>query len=408
MKKTLLCSLLSLSPLLAHAALTELEDGNLSGVQGGEGLGFMLEKFVFDGTAATTTIRDVQKSDGSTLSVDVKNFFIAADDSANGGSRAGAVFNPVNLGRLKYPWRFGVYEGGSSATALETYVEGNYNWGLAPGSAGYFNLKAPSIVKTTPDNKAVLMLAAPRKYGYSGDSGSDGSACVTGASYISANYGSSCTSREANDERPDMGIRFDYNMGGGRVDTLDFRLGRVSLDGSYVRMWADDARGGLVGEALINLYAKTFDVMTCADGGAGCNTAPLRDQASIYMSNVAMNVALGYGKSQPLQFRATDGTSCKIASPSANCGAFGNFVLRLGWLIPSAVNNPADAESATNKPIYTDFYNNAPSTNVRIDNINVGGSRATQYAAPTGGLNLGSSEITGMRFHYLQVKSHDL
>ncbi len=405
MKKYLMCGAFVMFSTLSHAELQSIEEGELDQVTGGEGLGFMLEKFVLDGRSATTTIKDIQKSDGSTLEVQLKNLYIAAGGSANGGKVQGAVLNPVNLGRLRYPWRFGIYDGDN----LPTYVEGIYDWTLNPGNwandeakpANYFVMKSPKYVSTTPADKTILMIGAPRRLNPASETG--GATCTT-ASFIGANYGSNCTSRDIDTERPDIGARFDFVISANRTDTLDLRLGRVVMDGSYLRMWADDSRGGLVGEAMVNLFARTFDVQTCADGSANCSTTTQKEAATMYLTGVAANVALGYGKSQPLQFRTTDGTSCTAASPTANCGNYGNFVLRLDYFHPLAANSPDSVPSAA----YTDFYNNAPTTNVRIDNMNFGGSRATQYAQPTGGYNLGRTEITGMRFTYLQVKSHDL
>lgn len=396
---------LSVVSSFAAAELQSIEEHDLDNITGGEGIGMVLEKFVLDGRSATTTIKDIQKSDGSTLEVQLKNLYIAAGGSANGGNRAGAVLNPVNIGRLKYPWRFGVYDGDN----LPTYVEGLYDWTLNPGNwhddqpkpTGYFDMKAPKYVSTTPADKTILMLASPRRLNPSSETG--GSACTT-ASFIGTNYGSNCTSRDTDTERPDIGARFDFVVSPNRTDTLDLRLGRVVMDGSYLRLWADDAKNGIVGEAMVNLFAKTMDIQTCADGSANCTTNAQKDAASLYLTGVAANVALGYGKSQPLQFRTTDGSSCSVASPTANCGNYGNFVLRLDYFHPLAATSPDSVPSAA----YTDFYNNAPTTNIRIDNMSFGGTRATQYATPTGGYNLGRTEITGMRFTYLQVKSHDL
>ena len=82
------------------------------------------------------------------------------------------------------------------------------------------------------------------------------------------------------------------------------------MDGSYLRLWGDPGQNGngeLVGEARINLFAKTLEVMSCAQ--VNCNTAgetaAQRGARTLYITNGYANIALGYGKSQPLRLRSS-------------------------------------------------------------------------------------------------------
>lgn len=149
----------------------------------------------------------------------------------------------------------------------------------------------------------------------------------------------------------------------------------------------DNTRKQLVGEARINLYAKTLEILSCATGSANCTTAQEQAARTIYFTNTYAMLALGYGKSQPLLFDVTSN---------------GQFVLEL----PNPVAGVTNA--TTRNQIAADFYANAPRTNILIDNLNFGGTRSSPTAVPTGGYNFGRNEISGMSFNYLKVSSHDL
>ncbi|KAF1072004.1 MAG: hypothetical protein GAK45_00345 [Pseudomonas citronellolis] len=53
----------------------------------------------------------------------------------------------------------------------------------------------------------------------------------------------------------------------------------------------------------------------------------------------------------------------------------------------------------------TAFLANTPRVNLSASNINIGGTRSSASATPTGGYNLGSSNITGLSFNYLRLST---
>jgi len=129
--------------------------------------------------------------------------------------------------------------------------------------------------------------------------------------------------------------------------------------------------------------------MSCAQ--ANCNTAgetaAQRGARTLYITNGYANIALGYGKSQPLRLRSS---------------ADGQFVLEL--------QNPTTGATtaAQRQALASDFYANAPRTNLVFENLTVGGTRSSPTAIPTGGYNFGRNEISGLSFNYLKVSSYDL
>lgn len=341
---------------LAQAELVALEDSELSAVQGA-GIGFALEGVLFDASQATITINDITNGSGQNVPISVKEFYLAA-----AGSNKGAVLNPVDIGRLSHPFSVGLDKGEDLRSLRDDGV----------------------FVQTTPNNLSVLEFAFPALL-----SGAGGQACISGF----AAAGNRCSSRAT--ERVDMGIRFDFQVAPNRVDVLNIDIGELAMDGSYLRLWGDSSRAQLVGEARLNIYAKTLELMSCAAGGANCVTTAEQAARTIYLTNAYANVSLGYGKSQPLLFDV-----------SSN----GQFVLELSNPVLDPLNPAAnvDTRSGIGKTRADDFYANAPRSNIVIGNLNFGGTRPGAGQVPTGGYNFGQSEIRGMSFNYLKVTSRDL
>lgn len=340
----------------AQAELVALEDNELSAVQGA-GIGFALEGILFDASQATITINDITNGSGQNVPIAVKEFYLGAT-----GSNKGASLNPVNIGRLSQPFTIGLAKG-EDLRSLR-----------ADGA----------FVQTTPSNLSVLEFAFPAMI-----NGAGGQACISG--FVGA--GSNCSSRAS--ERVDMGVRFDFQVAPNRVDVLNLDVTELVMDGSYLRLWGDSSRAQLVGEARMNIFAKTMDLMSCAAGSANCVSAAEQAARTIYLTNAYANVSLGYGKTQPLLFDVTSN---------------GQFVLEL----PNPVLNPAnpsanvDTRSGVGKARADDFYANVPRTNVFIGNLNFGGTRPGAGQVPSGGYNFGQSEIRGFSINYLKVTSRDL
>ncbi|HBN9636769.1 hypothetical protein APA73_17725 [Pseudomonas aeruginosa] len=324
----------------AHAEMTALDDEQLSDVQGA-GIGFVLDSAMVDGNKATIAINGVTNTaTGQNVPITVKELYVAAT-----GSNKGSTLEPVTLGRLNFPFKLN----------------------LAKGSVLTTQLDDGRVVSTLPDTADVIELAFPSLV-----SGAGGQPCIAGY----AGAGSNCSSRAS--EKVDAGIRFDFGVTSTRTDVLNLDFSELAMDGSYLRFWGANARSQLVGEMRLNLYAKTFEIMSCGAGSPSCVSAAEQAARTVYLTNAYASVALGYGKSQPLLFSVT---------------ADGNFTFELPKL---TLANAAD------------FYANAPRTSLVIENLNIGGTRPGYGKVPTGGYNMGRNEISGLSFNYLKVTSHNL
>ncbi len=327
----------------AHAELQALDDQELSGVQGA-GFGFVLEDILLDANQASITVNDITNGSGQNVPISVKEFYLGAT-----GSNKGANLNPVSIGRLGSPFTLNLAKGESLRSLRDDGV-----W-----------------VQTTPSNVSVLEFTFPERL-----AGAAGQPCIAG--YAAA--GSNCSSRAS--EKADLGIRFDFQVAAGRTDILNIDIGELAMDGSYLRLWGDSARSQLVGEMRLNLYAKNLQIMSCAAGTTNCTTAAEQDARTITLSNTYANISLGYGKTQPLLFDV-----------SSN----GQFVLEL----PNPVSGGTNASQRN--ALASDFYANAPRSNIVIDNLKAGSG---SYA--TGGYNFGYNALQGLSINYLKVTSHDL
>ncbi len=291
----------------AHAEMTALDDEQLSDVQGA-GIGFVLDSAMVDGNKATIAINGVTNTaTGQNVPITVKELYVAAT-----GSNKGSTLAPVTLGRLNFPFKLN----------------------LAKGSVLTTQLDDGRVVSTLPDTADVIELAFPSLV-----SGAGGQPCIAGY----AGAGSNCSSRAS--EKVDAGIRFDFGVTSTRTDVLNLDFSELAMDGSYLRFWGANARSQLVGEMRLNLYAKTFEIMSCGAGSPSCVSAAEQAARTVYLTNAYASVALGYGKSQPLLFSVT---------------ADGNFTFELPKL---TLANAAD------------FYANAPRTSLVIENLNIGGTR---------------------------------
>lgn len=327
----------------ACAELKALDDRQLSDVQGA-GIGFVLEDVLMDASQAIITVNDITNGSGQNVPISVKEFYIGAT-----GSNKGANLAPVSIGRLDHSFAFNLAKGEELRTLRD-----DGQW-----------------VQTTPSNVAVLEFKFPERL-----TSADGQPCVAGF----AAAGNNCSSRAT--EKVDLGIRFDFQVAAGRTDVLNIDISELAMDGSYLRLWGDSARAQLVGEIRLNIFAKGLQITSCAAGTTGCTTAAEQIGNSIFMSNGYANVALGYGKSQPLLF---------------DVSSKGQFVLEL----PNPVASGTTA--AQRNTLATDFYANAPRTTLVIDSLKTGTG-----AFSTGGYNFGHNEISGLGFNYLKVTSHDL
>lgn len=334
--------------LPVQADLQEMDDQQLAGVNG-QGIAFSLEGILLDASESSIFINDITNAAGENIPISVHEFYFAST-----GSNKGSNLQPVNLGRLNNPFKFQFGNGEDLLTLRDDGV-----W-----------------VQTTPNEVAILELKFPERL-----TGVMGQPCIAGF----ASAGTNCSSRLS--ERLDAGIRFDFQVAAGRTDILNIDIVELIMDGSYLRLWGDETRDQLVGEARINLFAKRIDLMSCIPGSANCASEQEQADRTLSLSNTYANIALGYGKSQPLLFDVTSD---------------GQFVLEL----PNPVRRNADGSArsvAERNDIATDFYTNAPRTNVVIGNLS-SGNRNTL----SGGYNYGQNVIKGMSINYLKATSRDL
>ena len=339
-------------PATMAGAMEPLSDAELSDVQGA-GLGFVLDKVLLDGSGAQIVINDITDGQGRNVPISVKNLYLGA-----AGSNKGANLTPVTIGSLDHSFELELAKGEQLRSLRD-----DGQW-----------------VQTTPNNITVLSFKFPERLV------AGGNPCIDG--YAAA--GSNCSTSASG--RADLGVRFDFQVAAGRTEMLALDFQQLVMDGSYLRLWGDPGQNGngeLVGEARINIFAKTLEVMSCAQ--ANCDTAgetaAQRGARTLYITNGYANIALGYGKSQPLRLRSS---------------ADGQFVLEL--------QNPTmgATTAAQRQALASDFYANAPRTNLVFENLTVGGTRSSPTAIPTGGYNFGRNEISGLSFNYLKVSSYDL
>ncbi|WP_271409178.1 hypothetical protein [Pseudomonas sp. Q1-7] len=327
----------------ADAEMQVLDDHELADVQGA-GIGFVLDQVLLDASNATITINDITNGSGQNVPISVKEFYLGA-----AGSNKGANLSPVTIGRLNHPFALNLAKGEAMRTLRD-----DGQW-----------------VQTTPSNVTVLEFMFPERL-----TGAAGQPCIGGF----AAAGNTCSSRA--NEKVDMGIRFDFQVAAGRTDILNLDFAELTMDGSYLRLWGDSSRSQMVGEARINLFAKSLQIMSCAAGTSGCSSTTEQRDRTIFLNNAYANISLGYGKTQPLLFDV-----------SSN----GQFALELP--------NPTASGTTTaeKNALAADFYANAPRTNIVINSLQAGSGNFG-----SGGYNFGYNAIQGLSINYLKVTSHDL
>jgi hypothetical protein len=361
---------------ISFAQLVSLDD-NYLGTVDGEGLGIVLEDFIYQAGSkeiaggANFEIGGLQTSDNKDVVIGISQFYIAGAGSSVTDPDTGEVSygidvvnNPVNLGRLNNPFNFELRDGNDIDVGVS--------------------------------NKAVLEFSAPKLHGTTASSRpsffvSDSDrrmAVVDGAPVITnPNFGtfttfndnlfleSSDSSRAA--ERPNMGIQFNLDIDGSRKQTLDNHIESLSVDGSFVRLWGDD--GKTYANFAINVYTPRMTFFACDANGDNCGQ-------SADFENLSIEAALGYGDKQPVTFEVNgDGNFVfEVGSPEGFKGLCGSF------------DGSGDCTNSTGINVLEKFYTEGPKTNIYIGNVNVGGK------------DFGTSTVSNLQIQYLHVQSHDL
>lgn len=349
--KLVSCLVAGLSVLPCLADLQPLDDAELSIVDG-EGIGLVWEDFSFQAGEDLDAnnrleIRDIVNKNKQPVTLSVSRFYIAGDNSNQG---ANVIGNTVNLGRLT----------------------NSYNIELLDGSKNDLNI----------NNKAVLELAAPKRAnngnlfdetrGSRPQSCSGGGACSSRVTSVSGIRRGVLSSRAS--ERFDTGIRFDMVENGTPSQKLDIHATGVAVDGSYARIWGDNARSTALSNLAISLVADDLTVYASNPNGSGRGN-------SVVFQDVAVSAELGYGDKQPLSFEVNGD---------------GNFELNLGSKTTACADLNSSGGCSLGNSGYLDFYNNGPRVDIFIKDVNVGGE------------NFGSTTISNLQFQYLNVRSRDL
>lgn len=354
--KHLISGFLALACAHAQAQLKPLADSELSKIDGGAGIGFVLDNFKLDAQNLNVVINDITNTAGQNIPIAVNRLYVAA-----AGSNKGTVLNPVTVGRLPYPINLNLAKGED----LRSFIDGNE-------------------VQTTPFGVTVAELALPAQLTVANGA----TDCITGVG-----LNQTCSSLRS--AYMDMGLRLAFKVDAVRTDTFTIDVSDVIFDGTYLRVWGDANNQQMVGEVKLNMFAKTLDVMSCKTGDANCNTTALQNDRTLQFTYIKASIGLGYGKTQPVLFDVTSD---------------GQFVLEL----PNPVRDPAkptlavDTTTGVGLSKANDFYANAPRINLSVSNFTSGGTRSTPTSVAIDGFNFGQNKITGLGFNYLKVSSRDL
>lgn len=313
--------------------LVSLDDDDLGFVDGA-GIGLVLEDFIYEAGSkinggATFELAGLKSSEGEDVVVDISQFYIAGFGSNRGKEVIG---NPVNVGRLNNPFNFELRDGN----------------------------------KIGISNKAVLEFSAPDNNNFS--------------SRFGQNEDIENNKIRKNGERPDIGVRFDLNIGGNDKQTLENHIESLSIDGSYIRLWGD--KGKTHANLAVNIYTPLMTFLSCDSNGANCGEA-------VQFQDVSIESELGYGDKQTVTFEVNGG---------------GDFVFEVGTLegansfknLCGSFNDSGGCSNSAGESVLEKFYTEGPASNIFIGNVSVGGK------------DFGSSTVSNLQIQYLHVQSHDL
>lgn len=352
-KSSLVAGSLLMLSTLAAAEMKSLSDDDLSGIDG-QGIGIVLDDFAFShehnpSEGKIFKINGITNSAGQAVTINVNQLYIARANSNYGTNIEG-----VNLGRLTNPYEIDVIDGDDPDIGL-------------PG-------------------EAVLQFAAPKKV----ENIADGFDCLSPTATKGTGL---CSSRPANTvvdsgatwvngERPDMGLELEI-VDGANTSNVNFNVQSAVFDGSYLRLWGDDANGRMAAEFRLNFYTPQLEISTCDKTNQGCSS-------SIKMSDFQLELALG-NTFQPLYMgvnTVTGGLTLEIEKITHQ------YIDRIdtstGHSDGSTQGNEAEA-------FFLDYYTNQDyRSDIVIGNMDIGGT------------DLGSSKIEGILIQYMDVKFRDL
>lgn len=337
-----------LSP--SYADLISLDDTILKEIDG-EGIGVVLENFVYEAGEQTSgggtfEISGLENSNGQAVVFGVSQFYISGNNSNRGTN---VINNPVNLGRLLYPYNIELRDGEEVGVSNKAVLE----------------LSAPNKLIDSSYFQARKENRTERRF--------PGRQVASGQRVDAITGFNTNVFSTRNSEKADLGIRFDLEVNNARAQSLEGHTKELALDGSYVRLWGGGNR--VESEVNLNIFAKQIEFRACDSSGNNCGT-------SVSFNDVGIEAELGAGEFQPVTFEVNSD---------------GHFNFSVGTLEGKcSTNSTGGCVSGTQKDILVDYYNNGPSTNAFIGNVSVGGQ------------NFGSTTISNLQIQYLEVTSHDL
>ena len=343
--------------LTSLADLVALPDEQLGEVDG-EGIGVVLEDFVYNagervngGTFEIGGLTGrVNGGNAQEVTLGISQFYIAGSGSNNG---VNVLNNPVNLGRLLYPFNIELRNGDDADVGVNDRAVFEFSAPEKTSDLSYF-------LTATENRRERRSTGAPIASGQRVDR-------ITGTN-------SSMLSSRSGAERPDIGIRFDLDIGNSRFQSLENHIESLSIDGSRVRLWGGD--GHMEGEIVLNLYTPSIEFFACDSNGLNCGQ-------TIDFRNVAIEAELGAGSAQPVTFEV---------SPS------GHFEFSIGSIKNqcSIFNSSGGCSDSAGRAFFNDYYANGPTTNVYLGEVVVAGR------------SFGSTTVSNLQIQYLEVTSHDL
>jgi hypothetical protein len=342
-------------PSLVAADLVPLSDSTLKNIDG-EGIGVVLEDFVFQAgeqvNGGTFEISGLENSTGQPVVFGISQFYLAGSNSNRGTN---VLENPVNLGRLLYPYNIELRDGNDLGIINKAVLELS-----APEK-----LVNSSYFQTSKENRT------ERRF--------PGQQIASGqrVDSISGFNNSIFSSREG--ERADLGIRFDLEVNGINAQSLENHIQGLAIDGSYVRLWGEGSR--VEAEINLNVYASQLEFRACNSIGAECGD-------SVNFNDIGIESQIGNGSYQPVTFEVTPD---------------GQFSFLVGSLEGKCVtNSTGGCVAGADKNRLEEYYDTGPTTNIYLGNIKIGNAPINTVG------NFGSSTISNLQIQYLEVTSHDL
>ena len=310
--------LICLQSSMTMAELQAMDDHQLSEVDGA-GIGLVLEDFAFEAGEDVASgnrldLSGITNKDGEDVVLSVSQFYVAGSGSNQG---ANVIGNPVNLGRLLYPYNIELVDGDTIGINDKAIFEFS-----APERQAGSSSKPFSLMSFTSENRT--------------ESRFPGEARATGNRIDSVSGIDTSVLSSRSGELADIGIRFDLEENSVRAQSLEAHAQGVAVDGSYLRLWGDNSE--MVGNLAVNLYAQEITLFACDADGNNCGQ-------KVRLQDFILESELGYGADQPVTF--------EVAGD-------GNFSVEIGNI---------EGKSTT---FYQDYYANGPRTDIHIGNLSVG------------------------------------